>query len=129
MAHLFIIRGLPGSGKSTFSLKLKEWGASHLAFETDSFFYDKEGVYHFDASQLSTAHEYCQQNTFLCLSKGFNVSVSNTFVRKWEMQPYINFCKEKGHTFTIITCEGDYGNVHGVPQEVVERMRQKWEKI
>jgi Fe2+ or Zn2+ uptake regulation protein len=43
------------------------------------------------------------------------------------MQPYIDYCKEHDHDFTVITCEGTYGNVHGVPDEVIERMKKRWE--
>jgi len=28
----------------------------------------------------------------------------------------------------LITCRGEYGSVHGVPEETMERMRAGWEE-
>lgn len=39
------------------------------------------------------------------------------------MQPYYDMCRD----VSIITLTGNYGNIHGVPEEVIERMRSNWE--
>lgn len=129
MSHLYIIRGLPGSGKSTFARRLVDAGivAKYGWYEADMFFANKWGKYNFQADKLPEAHGWCKQMVFLTLKED-DAIVSNTFSRIREMQPYIDYCNENGHTFTVITCEGNYGNVHGVPDKAIERMRQRWEK-
>lgn len=123
MVQLYLIRGLPGSGKSTLAKLLCNSfeGAAH--FEADQYFVDRDGVYRFDPSLLKDAHGWCLDNARLHLREGRVVIVSNTFTRIWEMQPYLDLgCKTQ-----VIACEGNFGNVHGVPEAAIERMRSRWE--
>ena len=53
--------------------------------------------------------------------------VSNTFVRKWEMQHYVDCAKHYGYTVVEIICIGNFNNVHGVPAEIIDRMRNNFE--
>ena len=54
---LTLVRGLPGSGKSTFA----NWIWNEYAIcEADKFFVDNEGNYNFDATKLREAHEWCR---------------------------------------------------------------------
>ena len=122
MSHLILIRGLPGSGKSTLAKKLIPIiNANH--FEADMFFINFEGKYIYDASRIREAHNWCFNKTRDALAMGQNVIVSNTFVRRWEMVPYLNLRPDA----VILECSGNYQNVHGVPEEVIARMKQNWE--
>jgi predicted ABC-type ATPase len=133
MAHLYIIRGLPGSGKTTFGKALRGFSLVQATREADSFFIKEDGSYVFEPKRLSEAHKWCQSQVFRLLKHytdedSIDVAVCNTFTQLWEMQPYIDYCKQNGHTFTVVTCEGNYGNVHGVPEKAIERMKQRWER-
>ena len=50
MKTLYIVRGLPGSGKSTFAHTL-----DCPVFEADMFFVNSEGVYNFDFTRIKDA--------------------------------------------------------------------------
>lgn len=115
---LYIIRGLPGSGKSTLAKKL-----AVMHFEADMFFVGTDGVYRFDPSRLKDAHEWCFNKVKETIEDGYICAVSNTFSRVWEMQKYLDLPGPR----TVITCEGSYGNIHGVSDEAIERMRARWE--
>ena len=54
MKQLILLRGLPGSGKSTFANLL---GGIHV--EADQYFM-QDGEYKFDASKLKQAHNWCK---------------------------------------------------------------------
>lgn len=138
--ELILIRGLPGSGKSTLAYTI--WNMHDDAYpdrggvriETDDFFvrFDtRKGkeVYEFDRDKLPEAHKQCQTRVRKALENDSAlVIVSNTFTRLWEMQPYIDMAREFNAKLTVLTCEGNYGNVHGVPDEVIEKMRSRWER-
>lgn len=118
---LTIIRGLPGSGKSTLA---KSLGVLHL--EADMFFM-KNGIYCYDNFLPGQAHAWCKEAVESALSKNIDVVVSNTFVKKWEVEVYTKMAEKLDQYFDIKTCKGNYGNVHNVPVEVIERMRTNWE--
>ena len=77
MAELFIVRGLPGSGKTSLGHKL-----ALLVYSADDFFTDEEGRYNFDPSQLGEAHAACQLNVRKALEfECWKVAVTNTFTQ------------------------------------------------
>ncbi len=119
---LYLVRGLPGSGKSTYA---KTLDAVHL--ETDMFFVDKQGNYQFCASLLSQAHDWCQQETEQQLKQGHDVVVSNTFVQHWEMKAYLSLAKKYRAKLIVSVCNGDYASVHDVPLSTIEAMRKRWQ--
>jgi len=119
---LVLIRGLPGSGKSTMAKKQYSW-CIHL--EADMFFM-RDGVYRYEPEKIKEAHEWCQASALIALRSGNSVVVSNTFTRLWEMKPYIEMVTPDVQ-LQIVTATGSYKNIHGVSDDVVQRMRERWE--
>ena len=124
MNQLFIIRGLPGSGKTTLAYQLAD-----EVYEADMFFL-RDGVYLWDRNEIADAHEWCQnQVRNAMISNISNIAVSNTFVRRWEMEEYYKMAAIYGYRVTEITMSGIlHKNVHNVPDETIERMRASWER-
>jgi len=121
---LTLIRGLPGSGKTTLACWLSnEYTES---FEADSYFYDDYGNYVFDETEIKAAHEGCQNITELSLLNGYNVVVANTFTTPSEMKPYYLMAKKLGAKLNVITCQGDFGSVHDIPQETYDKMKKRF---
>ena len=54
---LYILRGVPGCGKSTLASHLVD---ENCVFEADKFFINSEGNYNFDSRKLPFAHKWCQ---------------------------------------------------------------------
>ncbi len=126
-AKLILVRGLPGSGKSTKAKQLaSELNAIHL--EADQFFTSSAGDYQFDASLLPDAHLWCFEQTKGLLRQGMTVIVSNTFIQHWEMQPYISFAKEQMFAIEVIVCREQYQNIHDVPEQILASMKQNWQE-
>lgn len=130
--RLILLRGLPGSGKTTIANLFKLQGYVHI--EADHFFmrFDPVGrqyVYQYDHNQIHNAHEYCQAHTKLSLLRGEDVVVANTFTRRWELEPYLKLAADLGITPTILKCESAFQSTHGVPQEKIDAMRARWEEV
>ena len=134
MRTLIIIRGLPGAGKSSFAHFL--W-ASGIIFEADKYFYDEYNNYNFDASKLHAAHEWCQlkvENAMLT-NKGTNgkyypeVIVSNTSTTEKELKPYLDLAAKYDYKVVSLIVENRHGNEnkHGVPDDKIEQMRNRFE--
>jgi predicted kinase len=126
---LYIVRGIPGSGKSTFA---KTLGGKH--FETDNFFM-VDGEYKFDVTKLKAAHEWCQNsvNTAMILNittdLNSTIVVSNTFTQEWEMKPYFDMAETYGYRVFSLIVENRHGGVnqHGVPEDKLEIMKNRFE--
>jgi hypothetical protein len=121
--ELVIIRGLPGSGKSTKAATY----AGYIHAEADAYFIGPDGVYTFNPAKLGQAHAYCLGVVEGALRAGASATVANTFTKHWEYQGYIDLATRLGATVTVLTMRGDWGNIHGVPVETIEKMRARWE--
>ena len=127
---LYCVRGIPGSGKTTFAKTL-----GSIIIEADQYFVDDKGNYKFDGSKIKLAHEYCRAQTEAWMqTKGDQVNtdkiaVSNTFTQEWEMEPYFEMAKRHGYKVFSIVVENRHGgtNVHEVPEEKLEQMRNRFE--
>ena len=119
---LLLIRGLPGSGKTTLAELLG------LPFcEADQYFEEfNEGI--FDASLLSRAHEYCVQQTINHLENGESVIVSNTSTMEKEVAIYEELAEEFDAKFISVIVEDRHnsGSLHPVPPMTLDRMRRRF---
>jgi predicted kinase len=123
MQQLILIRGIPGSGKSTLA---KQYSACHL--EADMFFL-QNGQYCYNAELINNAHLWCQRQTALHLRQGESVVVSNTFIKWWQIKPYIELAKQYGVQVKLIEAKGRYQNIHNVPAPVVAQMRTDYQNL
>jgi predicted kinase len=132
--HLILVRGLPGSGKSTFAHAI--WN-NYAICEADQYFINKEtGEYVFDGSKIKDAHAWCKEQVETRMKDNqvnpqfyTEIVVSNTFTQEWEMEPYVQLAKQYGYMVFTFIVENRHGgtNVHGVPDETLEKMRNRFE--
>jgi predicted kinase len=130
IGDLILLRGLPGSGKSTLGDVILTWpGNTPDVLSDDNYFIDDKGVYNFESQKLKEAHNDCQlkcaERMKLEISR---IVVANTFTQDWEMQPYIDMAeryKYRVHTL-IVENRHEGQNIHGVPNEKIEQMKNRF---
>ena len=130
---LFLVRGLPGSGKTTFATAI--WN-DYAVCEADKFFYDEEGNYNFDPTKLKEAHAWCKNEVESKMIEHQNnqqyypeIAVSNTFTQEWEMEDYFKLAEKYGYKVVSLIIENRHGgqNVHGVPEDKLQIMKDRFQ--
>ncbi len=120
-AKLVIIRGVPGSGKTTKACTLGI--PDH--YEADMWFAVHGG---FDSSFLRQAHAWCRDMVEAALIAGRPAVVANTFTRLWELEPYVDMAESLNIPVEVIRMGNRFESVHDVPAAKVEEMLQRFEE-
>ena len=123
---MLIVRGVAGTGKTTYAKAAAdgmETRAAHV--EADQFFTDQDGVYHFASEWLGDAHRWAQLEVKKNMIHWNDIVVSNTFTTFKEIKPYLELSNEFKYTVYVVTLTKEYGSVHNVPMEVMERQRAR----
>ena len=133
----YILRGLSGTGKSTLA---KALGNKDSIFSTDDLFM-VDGEYQFDPSKLGEYHaenlrlatEFMER--FAPYTTPAICVIDNTNTQHWEYEKYIEAAKENGFMVQIISVDWKREDIplyaernsHGVPEEAIRRMADRWE--
>ena len=139
MKTLFLIRGLPGAGKTTlaeqllwlFSCYQEDEGrfGQICSVSADDFMVDSEGNYLWQPELLGECHRECYATAESAMAEGVeDVIVHNTFTTEKEMQPYMDAAQEYNYRVVRLIVENTHGNtsVHNVPDKTLEAMRNRF---
>lgn len=126
---LVIVRGIPGSGKSTFAeycvKKLAEEHITATHCESDDYWM-RNGVYKFDARFLHMAHKWCFKKVFESFKNSKIVFVTNTFTTMKELNTYLKEAAQRGLKVTVVRMANEFQNQHEVPELTLEAMRNRF---
>ena len=136
---MVIMRGIPGSGKST---TIQQKYPKHYVCSADFFFEmladenDSTYIEEFKPWLLSQAHAYCLREFILMLDGVNDVVVDNTNSQVWEYNNYVLLAQMAGYDVFIeeMPCNGIDDvrrfyerQTHGVPWEAMEAMFNRWQ--
>jgi len=142
---VIIMRGLPGSGKSTYLRNLDKTSERiNIICSADNYpgLYDTDNNINFKL--LSAAHDYCFAKFLKACGNVANgsiepdfISVDNTNTRLFEMAPYrmvargaklpVEFVRVE-HTIHDLRLFAER-NTHNVPFNSLNRMHEGWEEL
>lgn len=131
---LHIMRGIPGSGKTTGA---KSLGCTMIA--ADDFHTDEvTGEYMFDPKRAAQAHAWCLENAVVFMKKKRqDLCIHNTAIHNWEYATYVEVGLLAGYDIQIHEylartrkdvriCAGR--QQHQVPVDVILRMWYEFEQ-
>lgn len=134
MKQVVIMRGLPGSGKSSQIKKwIVEWkkrGVDTCIVSADNY-HMRGDKYCYDQANANEAHNVCFRTYLDVLRGGVSVVfVDNTNTDALVMAPYVKAAEVYGYDVDIIhmfcnVLDSLQRNVHGVPEDVICRMAAK----
>ena len=122
MSKLILIRGHSGSGKTTLAKHLARVIPDAVHYEADEFFVNN-GQFQFDRDSLDVAHNNCRDKVRMALYSGKVTIVSNTFIKHWEFEPYLNLADE----IQVLRCVDDHDNIHGLSYEDILIQKRRLE--
>lgn len=140
---MILMRGIPGSGKSTRAEALKQIISSKkrdaVVLSTDDFWYkDDPDIYAWDAKKIGEAHKWNQNRALQHIRFGHNVIIDNTNLDTFAIAPYIDIALKHNvklylHTVetpveTCIERQADRPEDRRVPEETIRRMAEKLSK-
>lgn len=133
---LILLRGLPGSGKTTLSRILLGQSRDGIVFSTDDYFHHQDG-YRYNVNQLGDAHDWNQNRAKQAIDQGRSpVIIDNTNTQAWEMKPYVEMAIGKGYRVEFHEPETwwkfdpeelEKRNKHGVSRKKIAQMLDRYE--
>lgn len=123
--HLILLRGLPGSGKTTLA---KQFDTDDC-FAADDFpgLYEDEGGFH--PELLHDSHEWCRQNVLDAMQNESRcIVVHNTLTTEREMKPYLDLAEAYEYRVISLIVENRHEgvSVHNVPEQVMDAMENRF---
>ncbi|XP_051994079.1 NEDD4-binding protein 2-like [Xyrauchen texanus] len=135
---LVLLRGAPGSGKTTLANAMLEHNPGGVVLSTDEYF-TRNGPYHFEPNLLGEAHEWNHQRAKEALKKGQTpIIIDNTNIQCWEMKPYVAMAQK--HMYKVLFREPDTWwktkprelekrTRHQVTKKKIKRMLERYDRF
>lgn len=132
MNSLILLRGLPGSGKTTLAKELSENGKYPVFSVDDYFINEKSGEYNFEFEKNHLAYKHCEENTRKEMqNRTSKIFLDNTFTLEWELETYFKMASEFSYRIFVVTVENRHKgkNIHGISDEQIKRMAEKYKVV
>ena len=120
---LTIVRGAPGSGKSTYA---RTMCPGVLLVENDMF-HMHDGKYCWSKDAMPDAIAWCISMAKTALENDMDVVVANTFTKRSFIAGYEQLARDFGAKFKVVRCIGHFNNVHGLDAKMVSRFEKSME--
>lgn len=137
MGTMWIMRGVPGSGKTHKAEQIKAEHQDAMIYSTDDFFM-VDGRYTFNPKKLPEYHAANQKRARTACQNGVgHVIIDNTHVQAWEAREYVRAAMDYGYRVRFVEADTPWAkdaevcaarNQHGVPLDAIKRMLSNWQE-
>jgi len=120
MKTVYILRSIPGAGKSTVAENIhnavQNSGKESVICCADDFLIDENGEYKWTAETIGIAHLKCLQKFTVALNSATNIIVSNTNIKTADVRTYKELAEAHGYTVFVLIVENWHNgtDVHNV---------------
>ncbi|XP_026160213.1 NEDD4-binding protein 2 isoform X2 [Mastacembelus armatus] len=135
---LVLLRGAPGSGKTTMARTLLQHNQGGVILSTDDYFFH-HGKYQFDPTALGEAHVWNHERAKEAFGNDTNpIIIDNTNMQAWEMKPYVIQALKYGYKVLFREPETWWKNkprelqrrtTHNVQVETIRRMLNGYDRF
>lgn len=125
MNILYIVRGIPGSGKSTLIKKITK-----NIVELDDYYNEKYGYYKFSYDEVPQSHKYALNKIEkMMIDKLDEIAVIDSFIKNKDFDQYKKLAIKYNYTPIEIIVHSDFKDIHNVPIKRLEEMCNEFEFI
>ncbi|HOG38300.1 MAG TPA: hypothetical protein PLD95_02395 [bacterium] len=122
---LILVRGLPGSGKTTFS---ELFGKTNICSNDD--YHMVKGKYEWKKEKEALARFECQKKCERLMTTNTpTIVVANTLTTSDEMSPYYILADKYNYRVFSVIVENRHDGIslHNVPNDTIQEMRNRFE--
>ena len=132
LKQLFLIRGLPGSGKTELARALVKRPTHQVS--ANQFFYDQDGQFRYKPALVLESHADCLRRLETLMQpqeyigSPSELAVSNVFAECKDMEPYVRLANAYDYRVTVLEVQNPLRNstTHNVPEEYIRRYMDRW---
>jgi broad-specificity NMP kinase len=134
---IFILRGLPGIGKTTLAEVIRLIHKDTQVLSSDDFFYDPVTKTHsFDKERIQEAHKWNFDRYKKAIEmKTPVIIIDNSNVKKFHYHHYLDYGQRHDYLVSVVLIphndtfdrELTERNTHGVSRDTIRRMRKEFE--
>lgn len=123
---LILIRGLPGSGKSTFARDLQYLNTDLFHYESDNFLIE-DGKYIWSPERVKNARQECFKGVSYLLNNNFSVIVSNCFISNKAIRKYTKLVNPS--QLFIIEMDSQFVSIHNLNEKTFNNIKESYQSL
>lgn len=132
MRKLIILRGISGSGKSTYTAKLKKLAKTTVGVCSADFYFHRGREYKFNPRLLGKAHQFSKETCQRLMEQGVELIICDNTNTRWnfECMPYVKMAEKYNYEvevtrFEVSTSTAAKRNIHNVPEGAIEKQASR----